>query len=104
VVAVTAWTAGIMLRRAQVRALPRLGAITLPVVVCAMAAATLACATWGVGLWVSDPAEFNSDDGLVATSLSGSWVAITAVMAAATVLAVVASRRERSASSDQSIA
>jgi hypothetical protein len=104
VVAATAWTAGVMMRRAQVRALPRLGAITLPAVAGTMAAATLACAAWGVGLWVSDPAEFNSDDGLVASSLSGSWAAITVVMAAATALAVIASRRERSASAGRSAA
>jgi hypothetical protein len=97
VVAATAWTASRILRRAQVGVLPRLRAVTLPVVAGAMGAATLACAVWGIALRAGDPSEFNSDDGLLAVSLPASWLATTLVMAAATALAVRASSRERSA-------
>jgi hypothetical protein len=101
VVAATAWTASRVLRRAQVRTLPRLRAVSLPVVAGAMAATTLACAAWGVALRAGDPAEFNSDDGLLAISLPASWFATTLVMAGATAFAILASRRELSAAADR---
>jgi hypothetical protein len=101
VVAATAGAVSAVLRRVHVRALPRLRAVILPVVAGAMAATTLACAAWGIALRAGDPAEFNSDDGLLATSLPASWVATTLVMAAATMLAIRASHREISAAARQ---
>ncbi len=100
VVAATAWTATSILRRVPQYPLRRLRVATLTVVAGAMAAATIACTVWGIALRAGDPAEFNSDDGLLATSMSGSWIAITVIMAAATALAVLASRRELTAPAD----
>jgi hypothetical protein len=101
VVAATAWTARTILPRTQVLALPRLRTIALPAVAAAMAATTLACAAWGIALRSADPSEFGSDDGLLATGLSISWAAVTVVMAGATVLAFLASRRERPTAIDR---
>jgi hypothetical protein len=101
VVGATAWTSSKVLRRAQVRAMPRLRAVSLPVVAGAMAATTLACLAWGVALRAGDPAEFTSDDGLLAISVPASWLATTLVMAGATAFAVIASRREMLAAAGQ---
>jgi hypothetical protein len=87
VVAAIAWAAN----RIHVSGLPR---VIFTVLAGAMAAATIACAAWGLALRAEDPAEFNTDDGLLAFSLAGSWIAMTLVMAAASTLAFLATRRE----------
>jgi hypothetical protein len=104
VVAAVAWAAAALERKAQVRALPRLRAVILIVVAGAMAATTLACAAWGLALRAGDPAEFNSNDGLLAASLPASWAATTLIMAVATTLAIMACRRELFASANPAAA
>jgi hypothetical protein len=104
VVAAVAWAAAAVERRAQVRAVPRMRAVVLIVVAAAMAATTVACAAWGIALRAGDPAEFNSNDGLVAASLPASWAGITLVMAVATILAIIACRREMVAAAPEAAA
>jgi hypothetical protein len=104
VVAAVAWAAAAVERRAQVRAVPRMRAVVLIVVAAAMAATTVACAAWGIALRAGDPAEFNSNDGLVAASLPASWAGITLVMAVATILAIIACRREMDAAAPEATA
>jgi hypothetical protein len=104
VVAAVAWAAAAVERRAQVRAVPRMRPIVLIVVAGAMAATTFACAAWGIALRTGDPAEFNSNDGLLAASLPASWAAITLAMAAATMLAIIACRREMVAAAHRTAA
>jgi hypothetical protein len=99
VLAATAWAACAVFRRVAAPTPPRWRAVTLTVVAAGMAATTVACLAWGLALRAATPGGFTaySQDGLLATPLLPSWIVQLVLMAAATALAVQASRRELTA-------
>lgn len=86
VVAATAWAANTVLARVPAPGPPRLRPLSLRVVAAGMAATTLATGGWGLAVHAAHLDTTGA--GLIATPLWPSWLAATAVMAAATVLAV----------------
>lgn len=71
----------------------RFGTVAVAVVAAAMVVILAATVTWGMVLRSVDPALFYSHEGVRASSTAGSWVAIVALMAASSALAVWASGR-----------
>jgi hypothetical protein len=92
--AACAWAAIALLRRADLA--PRLlrpQVVPMAVLSVCMAVVTAADISWGLALRTADGALFHSDNGLVATSLPLSWAGGVVVLAAATVVAAVATAR-----------
>lgn len=94
VVAGIAWAASTVLRRVPADAPARLRPAALTVIAVGMAAATIACLVWGLALHSAVPTGFTSTNGILATPLAPSWIVTTVLMATATALAAMASRRE----------
>lgn len=97
VVAATAWAASTVLRRVPAEQPRRLRPAALLTVAGGMGVATLAAVAWGLQIRSGDPAGFGSDHGILATPFVLSWVAVVVVLAAATVLAGIAGRRQLAA-------
>jgi len=93
VVAATAWAACEILRRVPTAPPARLRRVALITIPAAMAVATVSAVVWGLQVRSADPAGFSGDHGLLATSFVISWIGVVAALAAATVLASLASRR-----------
>jgi hypothetical protein len=97
VVAATAWAAATVLRRVPANQPRRLRPAALLTVAVGMAVATVAAVAWGLRLRSGDPAAFGGDHGILASPFVPSWVAVVAGLAAATVLAGIAGRRQLAA-------
>ena len=96
VVGAIAWTANAVLRRVPVSLPPRGRSAALAILAIGMAATTAACLAWGVALHDADPAGYSAGhDGLFSTPFAPSWITISVLMAAATVLAARAGLRDR---------
>jgi hypothetical protein len=92
VVAVTAWAAAHVLRRAPGAQRARLRRLAVPVVAVGMAVATAAAFIWGLQV-----RSGSGDQGFLATAFVPSWIAVVTALAAATVLAALAGRRHLAA-------
>jgi hypothetical protein len=97
VVAATAWAAGTVLRRVPARQPTRLRPAALVVLAAGMAVTTVVALIWGLRVRASEPTVFHGDHGILATPFVPSWVATLVLMAAATVLATIAGRRQLAA-------
>jgi len=97
VVAATAWTAATVLRRTPADQPTRLRPVALVVVAAGMAVTTVLALIWGLRVQTSDPTVFHGDHGILATPFVPSWLAAVVLMAAATVLATMAGRRQLAA-------
>jgi hypothetical protein len=98
VVVSTAWAVAAVLRRAPVAPsagrFPRLRPVAMTSAAAGMGITTVAALIWGVQVRAGEPAGWNRHHGLVATPFAPSWVVVVVAFAAATALAVLASRRE----------
>ena len=93
VVAATAAAASATLRRVGVdTGSMRERTTAIYTLVAGMAATTLACLVWGLSVWSANPAGFSAHAGAVASPFVPTWLAILALMAAATVLGATAIR------------
>ena len=97
VLAATAWAATTVLRRVPANPPPRLRRAALLTVAGGMAVATVAAVVWGLQIRGGDPGAFNGDHGILATPFVPSWIAVVVALAAATVLAGNAGRRQPTA-------
>jgi hypothetical protein len=97
VVSATAWAAATVLRRVPGTQPIRLRPIALTTVAAGMAVATIAGFSWGLQVHSADPKGFRGDHGILATPFAANWITVLAALAAATVLAVLAGRRELTA-------
>lgn len=93
-VVATAWAAATVLRRVPAPQPVRLRRTAVIVVAGGMTVATVAALIWGLQARAGDPARFGSDHGILATPFVASWIVVVAALATATMLAVVASRRQ----------
>jgi hypothetical protein len=93
VVAATAWAAATVLRRLPVARPTRLRPVALTTVAAGMAAATVAAVIWGLRVRSGSPGPH----GILATPFVPSWIGVVLGLAAATLLAVLADRRELAA-------
>jgi hypothetical protein len=94
VAAACAWAAVAILRRADIA--PRLlrpQVVPMAVLSTCMAVVTGADISWGLAVRAADGALFHSDNGLMATSLPGSWAGGVVVLAAVTAVTVAATVR-----------
>jgi hypothetical protein len=96
-VAATAWAAATVLRRVPVAQPARLRPVAVMTVAGGMAVATVAALIWGLRVRSGDPAWFRGDHGILATPFVPSWIAIVVALAAGTVLAALAGRRQLTA-------
>lgn len=98
---VSAWAVSASIRRAEIASsLFRFARIPALVTALVMLAVCLATLLWGVGLRDAEPDLFAGNDGVVATSTTLSWAVIVAVMAGATLVALVAAVRGLRVSDD----
>jgi hypothetical protein len=97
VVAATAWAAGTVLRRVPADQPTHLRPAALVVLAAGMAVTTLVALIWGLRVAASDPTGFHGDQGILATPFVPSWITTVVLMAAATALATIASRRQLAA-------
>jgi hypothetical protein len=93
VVAATAWAACEVLRSVPTAPPARLRRVALTTIPAAMAVTTVSAVVWGLQVRSADPAGFSGDRGILATSFVVSWSGVVGALAAATVLASLASRR-----------
>jgi drug/metabolite transporter (DMT)-like permease len=93
VVAATAWAASTVLRRVPATQPARLRPVALLVLAAGMAVTTVVALIWGLRV----PTEFHGAEGILATPFAPSWIGVVALMAAATVLATTAGRRQLAA-------
>jgi hypothetical protein len=94
VVAATAWAAAMFLRRVPAPPRARLRLSAVLAVAGGMAVATVAALIWGLQVRSADAAGFRADGGILATPFVPSWIAVVVALAAATVLAGIAGRRQ----------
>jgi hypothetical protein len=97
VVAATAWAAGTVLRRVPADQPTHLRPAALVVLAAGMAVTTVVALIWGLRVQANDPGAFHGDQGILATPFVPSWIATVVLMAAATVLAAIAGRRQLAA-------
>jgi hypothetical protein len=90
VVAATAWAAATVLRRVPAAQPARLRPVAIVAVAGGMAVATVAALIWGLRVR-------SGEQGILATPFIPSWIGLTVALAAATVLAVRAGRRQLAA-------
>jgi hypothetical protein len=96
-VAATAWAAATVLRRMPVAQPVRLRPVAVMTLAGGMAVASVAALIWGLRVRSGDPAGFRGDHGILATPFVPSWIAVVVALAAATVLAALAGRRQLAA-------
>ncbi|GIH19514.1 hypothetical protein [Rugosimonospora africana] len=96
-VVATAWAAATVLRRVPADQPTRLRPAALVVLAAGMAVTTVVAVIWGARVHASDPTVFHGDHGLLATPFVPSWIATIGLMAAASVLAAAAGRRQLAA-------
>jgi hypothetical protein len=97
VVAATAWAAGTVLHRVPADEPTRLRPAALVTLAAGMAVSTVVALVWGLRVRAGDPAAFHGDHGILATPFVPSWITTVVLMAAATVLATLAGRRQLAA-------
>lgn len=97
VVAMTAWAAATVLRRVPAVQPARLRLSAMMAVAGGMAVATVAALIWGLQVRSGDPTWFRGDQGILASPFAPSWIAVVVALAAATVLAALAGRRQLAA-------
>jgi len=85
------WAVAAAIRRAEVSpGLFRFALLPAAVATLAMALMLAAVVAWGLALRAADPAAFNGNDGILATSTLLTWIGHIVLMAAATLVAAVA--------------
>lgn len=100
---VSTWAVCAAIRRAEIGiALFRFARVPALMIAVVMLAVTLATLLWGIGLRAADPALMAGNNGVVASNTTLSWLAIVAVMALASAVALVASLRGLRAVDDDS--
>lgn len=100
---VSTWAVASAIRRAEIDVslfrLARIPALVTSLVMLTVAIATL---LWGLGLRGADPGLVAGNDGVMATNTTLSWLAIVAVMALSSMVALVASMRGLRLGDDES--
>jgi hypothetical protein len=94
VVVATAWAAATVLRRLPAAGPAGLRRVSLLVLATGMTATTVAVLLWGLQVRAHDPGGFRSHGGVLATPFVPSWIAVVALMAAATAITVTAGRSQ----------
>ena len=90
----SAGTVSAAVRRAEIGGRPiRFALYPATVAATAMVVVLVGTTVWGLALWVQAPTLFAGDDGILSTPTYATWLAIVAVMAASTTVALAGAVR-----------